>query len=195
MPDNKSENKVQFNLKNAHYALMNGAGYETPVPIPGSVNLNLTPEGDSTTFYADGVAYYCTTANNGYSGDLEIAIIPLQMLKDVWGFTQDTNKVLIEDATVEPKEFALLFQIDGDATESLYALYSVTAKRPAISSKTNEKSKEPQTQKLSMTAIPLPDGKVRARTTAETPDNIKSNWFKSVYTGVSQAQTQTEAAG
>ena len=113
------------------------------------------------------------------------------MLKDVWGFAEDTNKVLIEDASIEPKEFALLFQIDGDATESLYALYSVTAKRPAISSKTNEKSKEPQTQSLSMTAIPLPDGKVRARTTAETPEEIKANWFKSVYTGA--AQTTTEA--
>lgn len=187
MPGEKSENKVQFNLKNAHYALRNENGYETPVPIPGSVNLNLSPDGDSTTFYADGIAYYCTTANNGYTGDLEIAIVPLQMLMDVWGFTQDANKVLIEDATIEPKEFALLFQIDGDATESLYVLYSVTANRPAISSKTNEKSKEPQTQSLSMTAIPLPDGKVRARTTAETPDQIKANWFKSVYAGPAKA--------
>lgn len=187
MPGTKSENKVQFNLKNAHYAIKSESGYATPVAIPGSVNLNLSPEGDSTTFYADGVAYYCTTANNGYTGDLEIAIVPLQMLKDVWGFTEDTNKVLIEDASIEPKEFALLFQIDGDATESLYALYSVTAKRPAISSKTIEKSKEPQTQSLSMTAIPLPDGKVRARTTADTPAEIKANWFKSVYTGANGA--------
>lgn len=187
MADTKSENKVQFNLKNAHYALKSESGYATPVAIPGSVNLNLSPEGDSTTFYADGIAYYCTTANNGYTGDLEIAIVPLQMLKDVWGFTEDANKVLIEDASIEPKEFALLFQIDGDATESLYALYSVTAKRPAISSKTNEKSKEPQTQSLSMTAIPLADGKVQARTTATTPDTVKENWFKSVYTGANGA--------
>ena len=177
------ENKVQFNLKNAHYALKTAAGYETPVAIPGAVNLNLSPEGDITTFYADGIAYYSSTSNNGYSGDLEIAIVPLQMLKDVWGFTEDTNKVLVENADVEPKEFALLFQIDGDQTGNLYVLYSVTAKRPSIASKTVEKSKEPQTQSLSMTATPLADGRVRAAATANTPESVKTGWFKSVYTG------------
>lgn len=181
MPDTNKENKVQFNLKNVHYAVKNDATYGTPVPVPGAVNLNLSSEGDSTPFYADGMVYYQSVANNGYSGDLEIALVPIQMLKDIWGFAEDANKVIVEDANVEPTAFALLFQIDGDSTNSLYVMYSVTAQRPAIASATNEASKTPQTQSLSMTAIPNENGKVMARTTAETLASIKENWFKSVY--------------
>lgn len=181
MSDTNKENKVQFNLKNVHYAVKNDATYGTPVPVPGAVKLNLSSEGDSTPFYADGIVYYQSVANNGYSGDLEIALVPIQMLKDIWGFAEDANKVIVEDANVEPAAFALLFQIDGDSTNSLYVMYSATAQRPAIASATNEASKTPQTQSLSMTAIPNENGKVMARTTAETLASIKENWFKSVY--------------
>ena len=178
------ENKVQFNLKNVYYAAKTAEGYATPVHIPGAVNLNLSPEGENTPFYADGIVYYQSVSNQGYSGDLEIAKVPDQMLQDIWGFTLDqTSKVLTENATAEPATFALLFQIDGDADESLYALYSVTAQRPAIASATNEASKTPQTQTLAMTAIPLPDGKVSCRTTADTPEETKTGWFTTVYTG------------
>lgn len=189
MPETSKENKVQFNLKNVHYAVKTGATYGTPVPVPGAVNLNLSAEGDSTPFYADGMVYYQSVANNGYSGDLEIALVPIQMLKDIWGFAEDTNKVIVEDSNVEPAAFALLFQIDGDSTDSLYVMYSVTAQRPAIASATTEASKTPQTQSLSMSAIPNESGKVMARTTAETAASVKENWFKSVYTGAMPAST------
>ena len=190
-----SENKVQFNLKNAHYALMNDTGFETPVAIPGSVNLNLTPQGDTTHFYADGVEYYTTAANNGYSGDYEAALFPEQMLKDVWGFELDSNGVLVENATVAPKNFALLFQIDGDKTNSYYVVYNVAAQRPAITSATNENSKTPKTQSLSITATPLSDGKVTARTTSATNKEVKENWFKTVYTGTPSTKEEDTENG
>ena len=191
MPDTNKENKVQFNLKNVHYAVKNDATYGTPVPVPGAVKLNLSSEGDSTPFYADGIVYYQSVANNGYSGDLEIALVPIQMLKDIWGFAEDANKVIVEDANVEPAAFALLFQIDGDSTNSLYVMYSATAQRPAIASATNEASKTPQTQSLPMTAIPNDSGKVMARTTAETSASVKENWFKSVYIGTHPESSST----
>lgn len=182
-----NENKVQFNLKNVHYALLKEGGYDTPVAIPGAVNLNLKPQGDTARFYADGIEYYTSAANNGYSGDYEAARFPEQMLQDVWGFTLDDNNVLVEDATAEPKPFALLFQIDGDKNDSCYVVYNVTAQRPSIASATNENSKTPKTQSLSITATPLTDGKVTARTTSGTNNGVKENWFKSVYTGAAKA--------
>ena len=91
-----TENKVQFNLKNVHYALLTetitegtvGYSWAVPVRVPGAVNLSLEAQGEITPFYADGIVYYQTVANNGYSGDLEMARFIDQMMKDVWGWTE-----------------------------------------------------------------------------------------------------------
>ena len=111
-------NKVKFGLKNCHYAKAtldpdtNEVTFATPAAIPGAVNLSLDPEGDTEPFYADDMVYYTTVANNGYSGDLEIALIPDSFRKDILKETEDTNGVMIEDSTVEPEYFALLFELD-----------------------------------------------------------------------------------
>ena len=73
-------NKVIYNLKNVHAAkLTKGEDgsytYETPKAIPGAVSISLDAEGDSSPFYADGIVYFRSVSNNGYSGDLEIAPI------------------------------------------------------------------------------------------------------------------------
>lgn len=39
------------------------------------VSISLDAEGETNPFYADGIVYYRKVANNGYSGDLEIALI------------------------------------------------------------------------------------------------------------------------
>ena len=182
-----TENKVMFNLKNVYYALLTLAAdgtatFATPVPVPGAVSLSMSPEGETKAFYADGIKYYTAIANNGYSGDLEMAQFPPQMRVDVWGETQGaTDKVLVEKATVEPKPFALLFQIDGDQQSALNVMYNCMAARPNVGSKTNEAGKEVQTQKVKVDASPLPDGKVMASTTAGTPSETLANWFKSVF--------------
>lgn len=189
-----AENKVQFNLKNVHYSVLTktvGTGgtisysYATPVAIPGGgVNLTLDPAGETTPFYADGVIFYNAISNSGYTGTLEMARVPDAMLKDVWGFTETaTGKVLQENSSTEPKEFALLYEIDGDADEQLYVLYDCTAQRPGIGSTTNTASKTPVTQTLSLTAAPRNDGLVFGRTTADTPTATKTGWFSTVYQG------------
>lgn len=82
-------NKVKFGLKNCHYAKAtldldtNTMTFGTPVAIPGAVNLSMDPEGDNEPFYADDMVYYMTSANNGYSGDLEIALLPDSFRKDI----------------------------------------------------------------------------------------------------------------
>lgn len=180
-----SENKVQFNLKNVHIAVLTPGEspiWAEPVPVPGAVTLTLDPQGEVNPFYADGIVYYQSVSNTGYSGDLEMARFPDQILKDVWGFKEDeTDKVLIENADVEPNPFALLYQIDGDADNQLYCMYNCMGTRPGIGSTTKTQTKEPQTQKSSITASPLENGDVLARTTAETTSEVKAGWFKKVY--------------
>ena len=75
------KNKVKYGLSNVHVAKMifgedGTITYDTPFAIPGAVNLSLDAEGEETAFYADNKKYHNSYANNGYSGDLEIADIP-----------------------------------------------------------------------------------------------------------------------
>ena len=193
------KNKVQFNLKNVHYAKLtveNGvASFGDPVAVPGAVTLTLDPQGSVEPFYADGIVYYQSVANNGYSGDLEMARFPDQMLIDIWGFVLDTgDKVLIENADVEPGAFALLYQIDGDKNADFYCMYNCTGTRPGIGGTTNTESKTPQTRKSTISAVPLTDGKVLARTTSDTTEEVKTNWFKTVYQKTATA-AQTTTTG
>lgn len=193
------KNKVQFNLKNVHYAKITvtdgTVAFAEPKHVPGAVTLTLDPQGSVEPFYADGIVYYQSVANNGYSGDLEIARFPDQMLIDIWGFELDeTDKVLIEDASVEPSAFALLYQIDGDKNEDYYCMYNCTGTRPGVGGTTNTETKTPQTRKSTISAVPLSSGKVLARTTADTPAEVKSNWFKKVYEKTAAESTEQTSA-
>lgn len=191
------ENKVQFNLKNVHvvpFEITTGVPeWGDVIKIPGAVNLSLSPKGDVKPFYADGIVYYQSIANNGYNGDLEVAKYPDEVLKAIWKFKEDeTDHVMIENSDVEPSTFALLFQIDGDKDNEYYCLYNCSATRPGITSKTNTETKEPETQKSTISAVPLENGNIMARTTAQTPSTVKANWFKQVYEPAAATPTNAE---
>lgn len=199
MPTNKA-NKVKFGLKNVHYApLTIGADgentYGTPVAIPGAVNLSMEAQGDTSTFYADNMAYYVTSANDGYSGDLEIAVIPDCYRKDVLGETEDeAEKILVENVNAEPKPHALLFEFAGDQRAVRHVLYNCSATRPSLTGSTTTNTKEPSTETITITASPLSNGVVKAKTTPDTPGTTYDNWYKSVWQPLEKL-TVTSAAG
>lgn len=180
-------NKVRFGLKNCHYAKATvdeetgKVTFDTPVAIPGAVELSLDPEGDTEPFYADDMVYYTTTANNGYSGDLEIALLPDSFRKDILHEEEDSNGVLVEDATVDPEHFALLFEFSGDKKKIRHCLYYCSASRPSIEGATSEDKKEVQTEKIEITATPLSNGLVKVKTSAATSDTVYNDWYKKVY--------------
>lgn len=183
-----AENKVQFNLKNVHYAIATvdpddgSVTYGTPKHVPGAVNLSLEARGEVSPFYADGIVYYQSPGNNGYEGDLEMARFSDGMLQDLWGYSLGgTSKVLTEEADAAAVQFALLFEIDGDADEQYYVFYNCTGSRPGVASTTNTDTIEPQTMTSTITANPLADGRIMARTTAATPTATKEAWFTTVF--------------
>ena len=184
MADKK--NKVKYNLKNAHYAMLsigeNGAvSYGTPTAMPGSVSISLDANGEPENFYADGEAYYVINNNMGYNGDLELAMIPESFRTDALKEQLDDKGVLIENAQVELAAFALLFEFDGDQRHIRHVLYNCSASRPGIEGKTNEESRDVQTEKLPIKAAPLANGMVKAKTGDTTDATVYNDWYKAVY--------------
>lgn len=190
----KKKNKVKFNICNVHYALQNKAedgtvSFENPVLMPGAVSLSLDANGEPSNFYADGYAYYTISNNMGYDGALELAMVPESFRTDVLKEELDSNNVLLENANVETANFALLFEFDGDVKKIRHVLYNCAASRPSIESQTNEDEVEVQTETLSLTATPLANGYVKAKTGDDTTDTVYTGWYNSVYM---PASTPTE---
>ena len=181
-----SKNKVKFNIRNVHYAKLTVSEtgevtFAKPVPMPGAVSLSLDPNGEPSVFYADGYAYYTISNNQGYEGDLELALVPESFRTDILKETMDSNSVLIEDATVETEKFALLFEFDGDVKKIRHVLYNCIASRPTIESSTKEDEIEVETVTLSITASPLSGGYVKARTSDTTTEEAYEGWYQAVY--------------
>lgn len=183
------ENKVKYNIKNVHIAKQNETvtedtttyEYATPKRIPGAVSISLDAEGEISTFYADGIAYYVASANKGYSGDLEMALIPSWFREEILNEEKDTNGVLVENSNNATSPFALLFEFDGDAKAIRRCLYNCTCTRPSIESETKEETVEPGTETLSITNSPRTDGLVKAQTGPDTSEKAYSEWYKAVY--------------
>ena len=123
-----------------------------------------------------------TSSNNGYSGDLEIALIPEWFRTEILKEELDNNGVLIENANItELEKFALLFEFDGDVRSIRHVLYNCTSSRPSIESETKEDTIEPGKEKLTLTADPREDGLVKSRTGDETDAETYKNWYQQVY--------------
>ena len=180
------KNKVKFNICNVHYAPITVAEdgtvtFAEPVAMPGAVSISLDPTGEPESFYADGIEYYVINNNQGYDGDLELAIIPESFRTDILKETADANNVRVENANSETGSFALLFEFDGDIRKIRHVLYNCSASRPTIESKTNEEDKEVETETLTIKARPMANGYVKAKTGDSTTDTVYNDWYKSVY--------------
>lgn len=181
-------NKVKFGLSNCVIAPITAVSnseytYGTPIAVPGAVNLSLSPSGDTNDFYADNLIYFSSTANQGYEGDLEIAMIPDAIRTQILGETIDSNGALIETANDVNTNFAFGFQIEGDKQNRRFWYYNCSLTRPANNGATNESTITPQTDTLTMKAMPrLTDRKVRVML-EKTTDNVSAydSFFTSVY--------------
>lgn len=151
-------NKVKYGLKNVYYAVAtiddstHAATYATPVAFPGAVSMSLDAQGELTPFRADNIDYWVGNSNNGYQGDLEMALITDGFKKDILGQVVDANGMLVELKDVEAVHFALMFQFEGDDAATRHILYNCTATRPAAAGQTTEETIEPQTETVQITA-------------------------------------------
>ena len=180
-------NKIKYGVSKVYYAKATDDGtgtltYATPVAMPGAVSLSLDQQGEVSNFYADNIIYWTGNANNGYQGDLELALIPESFRTTILGETLDSNGSYVERSSDKQAEFALLFQFEGDENATRHALYRCVASRPSVSGSTKEESIEPQTETITITAMPrINDEVVKARCpyTASTTSSY-ATWFDAV---------------
>lgn len=181
------ENKVKFGLSNVHIAKItetNGAiTYGTPFAMPGARSLTTDPEGETTPFYADNIKYYIATSNQGYTGDLEVAMLVKDFFTQILGQTEDSNGALFESADDTTARFALMGEIDGDVKKRRFVYYDCTATRPGSEMNTIEESKEPQTDTVSITMSPRSTDKAIKAVIepSETNQTVYNSFFTQVY--------------
>lgn len=186
-------NKIKFGLRNVYYSKVTiTAGvesYGTPVAIPGAVNLALSAAGDTAEFYADDTLYFSQAANNGYTGDLEIALIPESFLKDILGMTQDSNGAIVENADATPSAFALGFEIQGDTKGKKTWMYNCTCARPNQDAATKEAGIAPNTETLSLVVAPRASDKAVkiSMVLNDTNATAYNGFFSDVYEEVAGA--------
>ena len=187
-------NKVKYGLKNVYYAVAtidedtNSATYAAPVKWNGAVSLSLEAQGDTTNFYADDGIYFTSIANNGYEGDLEMALVSDSFRTDVLQEIKDANGVMLDDTNAEQIHFALLFEFQGDSKARRHCMYNCVASRPSVSSTTKSESIEVQTETVTITAAPIHNtvlDKDVTKADADADSAAYADWFKAVYVPVS----------
>lgn len=157
-----TDNKIRFGFKNVYYAKLieneEGITYETPKRWAGAKSISLDASGETSTFYADDIAYYTTSTSNGYSGSIEMAYLSDQVKKDIFNWTESSDKMLLEVASALPNDVALIFECQGDANAKRHLFYRCTFGRPSFEAATKEESVDPQTESLDVTMTPVSIG-------------------------------------
>lgn len=179
--------KVLYGIKNVHVAVLtenNGAiTYGTPFAVEGAVGFSPDPQGENVVFYADNRIYFRKNVNNGYEGDLVLAVVPEDFLTQIQGRTVDSNGAVVESSTDEQKRFALIFEAEGDPKNRRFVYWDCTASRASREFQTTEDSLEVGTESLPITIAPRStDNRVGAYMEL-TDDNTSAynSWFTTVY--------------
>ena len=192
-----SANKVKYGLKNVHYALVtetvatDGTGaitssYGTLKSLAGAVSLSLSSTSEKNVFRADDSDYFVSYGQGGYEGDLEVARVNEDFLKDVLGLQEDDDNILVESESSfkTTNYFALVFEFDGDQQSTKHCLYKCSAARPDLASQTTGEngSIDPQTETLTLTAVPRADADkyIHIQTQDTTSTAAIAAWYTAV---------------
>lgn len=183
-------NKVKFGLRNVYYAKATISGgtytYDTPVALNGAVSLSTSATGERTPFYADDIEYFVSNSNQGYEGELEVALLTDAFKTDILGMTADNNGALVENADDTPSHFALGFEVQGDDTPRRVWFYDCTASRPTDAANTKEATTTPQTDTLPLTISPRSSD--RAVKVVMTKTQANETAFNGFFSQVYEAQ-------
>lgn len=201
----KKNKTVRFGIKNVYYTLYDDSTgkYGTPKHVDGAVKLSITPEGDTSNFYAEDILWASFESVSGYTGTLEVAAFNDEFLNDVLGRRTDSAGLAYETIDDEPKQFALLYEVSSNKEPQRYVYYNVVGSRVEQEHNTKSDSTTPDTETMDITiasqAFTVGDEEVETigghiTKSAETA-TAYADWFKSVTVPTTAAASADEGNG
>lgn len=186
--------RIRFGIKNLHAAFitqgdtLSAVKYGDMMEIPGAKTMSLEPQGENLTENADDIDWFTQDINNGYSGTIEIEDTAEgdAFIAQALGQTKEESGMLLEKATDEAAEFALLgeFTLAGGGASAAngkrFCLFRCKASRLTIAGDTKAGTTiTVNTNTLTITALPrINDNYVKA--SCVSTDTCYSTWFDSV---------------
>lgn len=185
-------NKYQFGLSNFHYAFLSEDGsWEKPVPIPGIVNCNKSPNVSSMDFYADNVLYAHEQNDMGDSIEVEMALFPDSFKARALGWRIDGNGALVRVSGGRPEKFAVMYQVQGDVKNRRKVVYECFAALPTEAATTKGESLEVSTESMTITSTPHAFGEeLVVEATLNQGDEGYDSAFEQVYVPAASDQSE-----
>lgn len=134
-----SNNKtlVRFNIQNAKYAIDNGTGYDTPIPLGTSTKLALETNVSEKDIFGDGKIIASIINDKGKTGTITTNNICEEYEVDM-GRKMKLSSGIADVNTIKKVNHAIYFETKGVTDNNTFPvaktwLYGVTSTRPAES--------------------------------------------------------------
>lgn len=145
--------KVTYGISGVYYAMIKDNGsYDTPKAMPGGVSLTVSPLTTDVTIQSRVGTMPYRVSEEGVSGSLVIASVPLAFLSSIFGIYVDSNGAVIDKDYKKARHFALLYQTEGDDGNAKRVVwYDCTAQKPNYNIQTNAAGVTVTTDTLTLT--------------------------------------------
>ena len=141
-----------------HYAKVikddkTGVTYSTVTRVPGLIEINIDPQTNSTTIYADDMPYATATAQGEINVSINVEDLPLEIHADLLGH-EIKDGVMISSGEDEPPDVAIMFQSkQRDGSTKYVKLLKGKFREPSENPKTKTDTPEFVTPTLEGTFI------------------------------------------
>lgn len=156
-----ANNKVTFGLSNICYSLVTqgiSRTYGTPKRLQYAKEFTASVIGGKTDIYADNQVITTLATYSGQDITLKMSDLSDDFKQDILGYKKGKNGEMVEVTNIDPIEFALGIQIEGDAKARRIWYFSCTASAVPESSQTKTDSVSVNEPEITITAKPIEIG-------------------------------------
>lgn len=154
----------KIGVKNVHYAKQttedtatSPAVYGEVKAVPGLVSMEVAPESNTATLYADNGPYETASSMGAVNVTIDLADLPLEVQADLLGHTYDSQTKTLDKKTTDVAPYvALMFEFTlANGENRCVKLYKGKFALPTESGNTKGENVEFQTSQISASFVQL----------------------------------------